>query len=47
MKACSTLAAFFALVSKKGIPISSAKAYHIQEKPGHEKLATTKDIGNN
>jgi hypothetical protein len=27
MKACSTLVAFLALVSKKGIPISSAKAW--------------------
>lgn len=27
MKACSTLVAFFALVSMKGMPISSAKAY--------------------
>ena len=26
MKACSTLVAFFALVSRKGMPISSAKA---------------------
>ena len=26
MKACSTLVAFLALVSKKGMPISSAKA---------------------
>ena len=29
MNACSTLVAFFALVSRKGIPISSANACHI------------------
>jgi hypothetical protein len=31
MKACSTLVASFALVSMKGIPISSAKAYRGQK----------------
>lgn len=32
MKACSTLVAFLALVSKKGIPISSAKAWFPEQK---------------
>lgn len=32
MKVCSTLVAFLALVSKKGIPISSAKAWFPEQK---------------
>ena len=41
MKACSTLVAFFALVSKKGMPISSAKACRGKDNQG--KRATIKE----
>jgi hypothetical protein len=38
MKACSTLVAFFADVSRKGIPISSANACRVQQQAMNGKV---------
>lgn len=45
IKACSTLVAFFALVSMNGIPISSANAFSQQKNSNNkEGKAVTKSI---